>query len=173
MKYYFIKPLKETTINIVTTDFIVQLSFSDSNKMVKDWDSLQQHDSHHLNDAVESCDGDDARSRNSKDKRQIRKSYPSNVQGRFIVNAITGIAYPWRVGSLYEDLLWKVCDSKARRGKLEPDMYFYDSPKQAINHRRYRPNVYTVETLEWWKMRVAKMTKLLQQEEEEKEASKF
>lgn len=134
--------------------------------MVKDWDNLQQYESHH-NDAVESCDGDDARSRNSKDKRQIRKSYPSNVQGRFIVNAITGIAYPWRVGSLYEDLLWKVCDSKARRGKLEPDMYFYDSPKQAINHRRYRPNVYSDETLDWWKTRVAKMTKLLQQEEEE------
>lgn len=137
--------------------------------MVKDWDNLQQYEYHHNNDAVESCDGDDTRSRNSKDKRTTRKSYPSNVQGRFIVNAVTGIAYPWRVGSSYEDLLWKVCDSKGRHGKLDPDMYFYDSPKQAINHRRYRPTIYSEETLNWWKVRVAKMTKILQQEHEEDE----
>ena len=133
--------------------------------MVKDWDNLQQYESHDPNDAVESCDGDEARSKNSKDKRPSRKFYPSNVQGRFIVNAVTGIAYPWRVGTLYEDLLWKVCDSKARRGKLEPDMYFYDSPKQAIDHRRYRQDVYSADTLNWWKARVAKMTKMLQEEE--------
>ena len=117
------------------------------------------------NDAVESCDGDETRSKNSKDKRPSRKSFPSNVQGRFIVNAVTGIAYPWRVGSMYEDLLWKVCDSTGRRGKLEPDMYFYDSPKQAIGHRRYRQDVYSADTLNWWKGRVANMTKMLQEEE--------
>ena len=133
--------------------------------MVKDFDHLQQYESHDPNDAVESCDGDDKRSKNSKDKRPSRKSYPSNVQGRFIVNAVTGIAYPWKVGSLYEDLLWKVCDSTARRGKLEPDMYFYDSPKQAIGHRRYRQDVYSADTLNWWKGRVANMTKMLQNDE--------
>jgi len=118
------------------------------------------------NDAVESCDGDETRSKNSKDKRPSRKSFPSNVQGRFIVNAVTGIAYPWRVGSMYEDLLWKVCDSTGRRGKLEPDMYFYDSPKQVIDHRRYRPDVFSADTLNWWKGRVAKMTKMLRESEE-------
>jgi hypothetical protein len=81
------------------------------------------------------------------------------------VNAVTGIAYPWKVGSVYEDLLWKVCDSTARRGKLEPDMYFYDSPKQAVDHRRYRQDVYSADTLNWWKGRVAKMTKMLQEDE--------
>ena len=118
------------------------------------------------NDAVESCDGDETRSKNSKDKRPSRKSFPSNVQGRYIVNAVTGIAYPWRVGSMYEDLLWKVCDSTGRRGKVEPDMYFYDSPKQAIDHRRYRPDVFSADTLNWWKGRVAKMTKMLRESEE-------
>ena len=118
------------------------------------------------NDAVESCDGDETRSKNSKDKRPSRKSFPSTVQGRFIVNAVTGIAYPWRVGSMYEDLLWKVCDSTGRRGKVEPDMYFYDSPKQAIDHRRYRPDVFSADTLNWWKGRVAKMTKMLRESEE-------
>ena len=131
--------------------------------MVKDLDHHYQW--HDPNDAVESCDGDETRSKNSKDKRPSRKSYPSNVQGRFIVNAVTGIAYPWKVGSLYEDLLWKVCDSTGRRGKVEPDMYFYDSPKQAIGHRRYRQDVYSADTLNWWKARVANMTKMLQDEE--------
>ena len=130
--------------------------------MVKDLENTYNHDA---NDAVESCDGEETRSRNSRDKRPSRKSFPSNVQGRFIVNAVTGIAYPWKVGSVYEDLLWKVCDSTARRGKLEPDMYFYDSPKQAIDHRRYRHDVYSVDTVNWWKGRVANMTKMLQEVE--------
>lgn len=133
--------------------------------MVKDFDNLNQYESHDPNDAVESCDGDETRSRNSKDKRTSRKSFPSNVQGRFIVNAVTGIAYPWKVGSMYEDLLWKVCDSTGKRGKLDPDMYFYDSPKQAIDHRRYRQDVFSADTLNWWKGRVAKMTKMLQENE--------
>jgi hypothetical protein len=129
--------------------------------MVKDYDVYQQ------NDAVESCDGDEVHSKNSKDKRPSRRSYPSNVQGRFIVNAVTGVAYPWRVGSKYEDLLWKVCDSTGRRGKMEPDMYFYDSPKQAIEHRRYRQDVFSVDTVNWWKAKVARMTRVLQEEEYE------
>ena len=133
--------------------------------MVKDLSHLQQYDSRDPNDAVESCDGDDMRSKNSKDKRQSRKSYPSNVQGRCIVNAVTGIAYPWKVGTVYEDLLWKVCDSTARRGKLEPDMYFYDSPKQAIDHRRYKRDAFSEETVNWWKTRVVKMTKMLKENE--------
>jgi hypothetical protein len=131
--------------------------------MVKDFDNLNQYESHDPNDAVESCDGDETRSRNSKDKRTSRKSFPSNVQGRFIVNAVTGIAYPWKVGSMYEDLLWKVCDSTGKRGKYDPDMYFYDSPKQAIHHRRYRPDVFSADTLNWWKARVANMTKMLRE----------
>ena len=135
--------------------------------MVKDLDHNHTYESNDPNDAVESCDGDETRSKNSKDKRPSRKSFPSNVQGRFIVNAVTGIAYPWRVGSMYEDLLWKVCDSTGRRGKVEPDMYFYDSPKQAIDHRRYRPDVFSADTLNWWKGRVAKMTKMLRESEEE------
>ena len=132
--------------------------------MVKNLDHT--YEPNDLNDAVESCDGDETRSKNSKDKRPSRKSFPSNVQGRFIVNAVTGIAYPWRVGSMYEDLLWKVCDSTGRHGKVEPDMYFYDSPKQAIDHRRYRPDVFSADTLNWWKGRVAKMTKMLRESEE-------
>ena len=132
--------------------------------MVKDLENFNHHDE---NDAGESCDGEETRSRNSKDKRPSRRSFPSNVQGRFIVNAVTGVAYTWKVGSPYEDLLWKVCDATGRRGKLDPDVYFYDSPKQAINHRRYKQDAFPDETINWWKARVAKMTKMLKEEEEE------
>ena len=131
--------------------------------MVKDLENFNHHDA---NDAGESCDGEETRSRNSRDKRPSRKSFPSNVQGRFIVNAITGVAYPWRVGSVYEDLLWKVCDASGRRGKLDPDFYFYDSPKQAIDHRRYKHDAFSEESLRWWKERVAKTTRMLKEEEE-------
>jgi hypothetical protein len=44
-------------------------------------------------------------------------------------------------------------------------MYFYDSPKQAISHRRYKADVYSAETLDWWKGKVAKMTKHLESED--------
>ena len=115
--------------------------------MVKDWDNLQQYENHVPNGKGEVYyDDDDSQSKHSRDRRgggggssgPRRRFYPSNVQGKFIVNAVTGVAYPWRVGSIYEDLLWKVCDASGRRGKYESDMYFYDSPKQAISHRRYR-----------------------------------
>ena len=49
------------------------------------------------------------------------KTFSSNVQGRYIVNAVTGVEYPWRLGSLWEDLLWKVCDARAGRGKYDTD----------------------------------------------------
>ena len=141
--------------------------------MVKDWDNLQQYENHDPNGKGEMYyDDDDSQSKHSRDRRggggssgPRRRFYPSNVQGRFIVNAVTGVAYPWRVGSIYEDLLWKVCDASGRRGKYESDMYFYDSPKQAISHRRYRADVYSAETLDWWKGRVAKMTKMMDSED--------
>lgn len=126
--------------------------------MVKD----TEYDNNDPNEVVESHDGDESNSRGSNEKKARRRFYSSNVQGKFIVNAVTGIAYPWRIGSMYEDLLWKVCDARAGRGKYEPDFYFYDSPKQAIDHRRYKPDVYPPETLEWWKAKVAKTTKMLE-----------
>ena len=93
------------------------------------------------------------------------RTFSSNVQGRYIVNAVTGVEYPWRVGSLCEDLLWKVCDARASRGKYEPDFYFYDSPQQAAEHRRYHRNAFTQDSLDWWKANVARMTRMLKSED--------
>lgn len=97
----------------------------------------------------------------NENKGKRTRGFPSNVQGRYIVNAVTGVEYPWRVGSVYEDLLWKVCDARASRGKFEPDFYFYDSPQQAAEHRRFHRNAFSQDSLDWWKAKVARTTKML------------
>lgn len=98
-------------------------------------------------------------------KNKRPRSFSSNVQGRYIVNAVTGVEYPWRVGSLCEDLLWKVCDARASRGKYEPDFYFYDSPQQAAEHRRYHRNAFSQDSLDWWKANVERTKRMMVVEE--------
>ena len=102
---------------------------------------------------------------NGEKRTKRPRSFSSNVQGRYIVNAVTGVEYPWCVGSLCEDLLWKVCDARASRGKYEPDFYFYDSPQQAAEHRRYHRSSFTQDSLDWWKANVARTTRLLKSED--------
>ena len=102
---------------------------------------------------------------NGEKRTKRPRSFSSNVQGRYIVNAVTGVEYPWCVGSLCEDLLWKVCDARASRGKYEPDFYFYDSPQQAAEHRRYHRSSFTQDSLDWWKANVARMTRMLKSED--------
>jgi len=81
-----------------------------------------------------------------------RAMHASNIQGRTIVNAITGIAYPgWKVGSLDENRLWKVCDARMPHGGGEPQFYFYDSPEQAMKHRRV---TYEQDSIDAWHYRV-------------------
>jgi hypothetical protein len=108
--------------------------------------------------------GGGAGGQEKKGKRS--RTFSSNVQGRYIVNAVTGAEYPWRVGSACEDLLWKVCDASAGRGKYEPDFYFYDSPQQAAEHRRYHRNAISQESVDWWKANVARTTRMMAEDDE-------
>jgi hypothetical protein len=62
----------------------------------------------------------------------FRGPYPSNVMGTPIVNAITGVKYPWSVGSFEESYLWKVVNCT----RFVPMTYFYDSPEQYEAHRK-------------------------------------
>ena len=112
-------------------------------------------------------DWDDAGSTGGGGEKRTKRprSFSSNVQGRYIVNAVTGVEYPWRVGSACEDLLWKVCDARASRGKYEPDFYFYDSPQQAAEHRRFHRNAFSQDSLDWWKAKVARTTRMLKSED--------
>lgn len=59
--------------------------------------------------------------------------YGSGQSGSRIKNAVTGQRYPYIVGSVDEDLLFKVSDATGRYGRKHPLTLFYDSPEQYEN----------------------------------------
>ena len=65
-------------------------------------------------------------------EQKPRGPFSSNVMGAPIVNAITGVKYPWTVGSFEENHLWKVANCT----RFTPTLYFYDSPEQYEAYRR-------------------------------------
>ena len=89
--------------------------------------------------------------------------YPSNVQDNFIKNAVTGVKYPWRVGSFDASRLFKVVDtigkydSSGYKIKLNSNSYpnpspnhcYYDSPQQFMTHRNM---IVQPELIERWKL---------------------
>jgi len=101
----------------------------------------------------------------SDDERRHRKKrspyYPSNTQGTFIVNAITGVEYPWRVGTKEARRLFHSIDTAGRRDKQgyklkvtspdypnpNPNNYYYDSPQQYMQHQQA---TLTSELIEKW-----------------------
>lgn len=62
-------------------------------------------------------------------------AYASNKSGQFIVNAETGAVTSHRVGSLNENLYFKVADAAHRNSTGDADIYFYDSPEHYVRHR--------------------------------------
>jgi len=70
-----------------------------------------------------------------------KRGYPSNISGRRIYNAETGIPTEHFVGSRDEKLYWKVADASRRNETGDSDVFFYDSPEQYVRHR-YRPMKY-------------------------------
>jgi hypothetical protein len=71
-------------------------------------------------------------------KNVIVESYGSGCQGSRIRNAFTGIYYPdacYKVGSIYDDILFKIIDSTAVDGRREPLMLYYDNPEQYERHQ--------------------------------------
>ena len=67
-------------------------------------------------------------------KRITIENYGSGSQGSLIRNAVTGTTYNIEVGSIDEDLLFKVTDSTGRYGRPVPLMLYYDTPEQYENH---------------------------------------
>jgi hypothetical protein len=78
--------------------------------------------------------GDNHSQDGSHEKKTFHGPYSSNIFNAQIVNAITGVKYPWKVGSYGESYLWKVVNCT----KFEPKLYFYDSPEQYEEYRRVR-----------------------------------
>jgi len=97
-------------------------------------------------------------------RETVKKSptyYPSNLQGHFIRNAITGALYPWRVGSKDSRRLFKVVDAmgkmdsngfriKARSENYpnpNPNHCYYNSPKEYMDNRKM---LLTPQLLQRW-----------------------
>ena len=78
--------------------------------------------------------GGDNHSQGSHEKKKFHGPYSSNVLHAPILNAITGVKYPWTVGSFGEEFLWKVVNTT----HFEPKLYFYDSPEQYEEYRRVK-----------------------------------
>lgn len=94
-------------------------------------------------------DYEDAVLTNGETTQQSRRCYyPSNKQNKFICNAVTGVPYPWRVGSKESLQLYKTFDTTGtcdEDGKLmrnndvrypnrTPNHLYYDSPEQFMRH---------------------------------------
>jgi hypothetical protein len=77
------------------------------------------------------------------------EQYGSGQIGSKIRNAVTGQRYPFLVGSVEEDLFFRVVDSNGRQGRQHPLFLFYDSPEQFENHRFTKLDKYIKER--WYK----------------------
>ena len=77
--------------------------------------------------------GDNSQQQGSDEKKVFRGPFSSSTAPNTpIVNAITGVKYPWKVGSSGEQHLWKVADCT----HFEPKLFFYDSPEQYEEYKR-------------------------------------
>ena len=91
--------------------------------------------------------------------KKYNRYFPSNKQEGFIVNAVTGVKYPLRVGSSESLSLFRVVDTtgefdnKGRKLKITspnypnptPNHCYYDNPQQFMTHRRLQLNPILVE----------------------------
>jgi hypothetical protein len=77
--------------------------------------------------------------------------------GRYIVNAETGIATPHHVGSIYENMYFKVADASRRNETGDSDVLFYDSPDQYVRHRFKRIRYYKPDESQFGRARKEEM----------------
>ena len=104
---------------------------------------------------------EDISNRRASRKAGRRCYYPSNKAQTFIRNAVTGVAYPFKVGSKEQSQLFKMVDT---RGVCDADGYtipptdpapnpntnhlFYDSPEQCMSNLRIS---LSPETISQWR----------------------
>jgi hypothetical protein len=88
-----------------------------------------------------------------KNKSKRPRYFPSNKPQSFIKNAVTGLPYPYTVGSEEQSLLYKLVDTtgtcdadgyviKSRSELPNPNTnhLFFDSPEQCMSHMRLNLN---------------------------------
>ena len=103
--------------------------------------------------------------KNVKSLNRRRLYYPSNNQEMYIVNAITGVKYPFKVGTFDSLRLFSVvdtrtnCDNKGYQIKKtdnnveigNPNTLYYDSPEQYMQHRKV--NLDSKQVQDWYNKR--------------------
>ena len=90
---------------------------------------------------------------NIKTRSKRPRYFPSNKAQTYIKNAVTGVPYPYIVGSKEQRLLYKIvdttgtCDEDGCVIKSRSDLpnhntnhLFYDSPEQCMSHLRLTIN---------------------------------
>lgn len=112
-----------------------------------------------VSDDYEGCEVDSQGEVQQVQVKRVRAYYPSNYDAHYIVNAMTGVRYPWKVGSYQSYRLYKVTDATGfndREGyrlqkndepNYEPNFLYYDSPEQAAKHLRIK--LVPQEALAW------------------------
>jgi len=105
---------------------------------------------HQIDHDYDYCEQDFENMTQKSEKRSKRPRYfPSNKPQSFIRNAVTGVPYPYVVGSKEQSLLYKIvdatgtCDGEGYVIKARSDLpnsntnhLFYDSPEQCMSHMR-------------------------------------
>ena len=84
--------------------------------------------------------------------------YYSNLEEQYIVNAVTGEKYPWKVGTLDEQRLFKVKDTTMSclnySGRISQTAYYKDPYQYMIHNNVHLPN----SLIDGWKKRVEELT---------------
>jgi hypothetical protein len=102
--------------------------------------------------------------RKSVSIRSTKKYYPSNMMNQIIVNAITGVKYPYCVGSKESTRLYKVTDTTGayslggtkkytndlKEGQEKtPNNYYFDNPSEYMQDRGFHRHAESCD--EWSK----------------------
>ena len=89
-------------------------------------------------------------------RNKSKPLYYSNAEEQYIVNAVTGEKYPWKVGHLDEQRLFKVKDASLSglksNGRISQTAYYKDPYEYMIYNNVHLPN----SIIERWKKRAIK-----------------
>jgi hypothetical protein len=86
------------------------------------------------------------------------EDYGSGQTGSNIRNAVTSQRYPYLIGSVNEDLFFRVVEATGLNGRNEPLRLYYDTPEQYENHHFVTVNQNVKE--QWYEKSLAARKRL-------------
>ena len=73
---------------------------------------------------------------NSFQPKKTHKVYYSNIDGGYILDAVTGAKYPWKVGSFDEQRFFRYIDVTGRNGTYTQKAFF-ENPCAFMKHMKH------------------------------------